>query len=69
MGSRYFIIRYLYNYNELHQTRIISERGDDTTDTNLNDATHIKWLKTRKENKNGKQYFYNHDGRHQTAGE
>lgn len=30
-------------------------------DTNLNDATHIKWLKTRKENKNGKQYFYTHD--------
>ena len=45
MGSWYFIIRYLYNYNELHQTRIISERGDDTTDTNLNDATHIKKLK------------------------
>lgn len=44
MGSRYFIIRYLYNYNELHQTRIISERGDDTTGTNLNDATHIKWF-------------------------
>lgn len=32
------------------------QRGVMTlTDTNLNDATHIKWLKTRKENKNGKQ--------------
>lgn len=39
------MIRYLYNYNELHQTRIISERGDDIMDIHLNDVTHIKWFK------------------------